>query len=109
MGSKVVFLPYPSVILEGIESTDLRICDVRPNFSSFGNEAVILYISKQPHKVFAVLSTRCNFLAFHLTPGPLESLYNGPSQWIMTDESTINLFQLIGRRSFFVYRRFGEN
>ena len=36
-----------SAILEGIETTDLLICEVRPYLSSFGNFAVIFYISKQ--------------------------------------------------------------
>ncbi len=43
----VVFLPYPPAILEGIDTTDLLICEVRPYLSSFGNFAVIVYISKQ--------------------------------------------------------------
>jgi hypothetical protein len=34
-------------VLEGIDTTDLLICEVRPYLSSFGNFAVILYISKQ--------------------------------------------------------------
>ena len=33
--------------LEGIDTTDLLICEVRPYLSSFGKFAVILYISKQ--------------------------------------------------------------
>ena len=37
----------PLAILEGIDITDLLICEVRPYLSSFGNFAVILYISKQ--------------------------------------------------------------
>ena len=32
---------------EGTDTTDLLICEVRPYLSSFGNFAVILYISKQ--------------------------------------------------------------
>ena len=44
---RVVFLPYPSAILEGIDTADLLICGVRPYLSSFGNFAVILYIFKQ--------------------------------------------------------------
>jgi len=34
-------------VLVGIGTTDLLICEVRPHCSSFGNYAVILYISKQ--------------------------------------------------------------
>jgi len=34
-------------VLEGIDTTGLLICEVRPYLSSFGNFAVILYISKQ--------------------------------------------------------------
>jgi len=34
-------------VLEGINTTDLLICRVRPYLSSFGNFAVILYISKK--------------------------------------------------------------
>ena len=34
-------------VFEGIETTDLLICEVRPYLSSFGNFPVILYISKQ--------------------------------------------------------------
>jgi len=33
-------------ILEGIDTTDLLICEVGPYLFSFGNVAVILYISK---------------------------------------------------------------
>ena len=36
-----------SAIFEGKETTDLLTCEVRPYLSSFGNFAVILYISKQ--------------------------------------------------------------
>ena len=43
----VVFLPYPSAIFDGIDTTDLLICEVRPYLSYFGNFADILYITKQ--------------------------------------------------------------
>jgi len=43
MKSMVVIFPYPSGIFEGIETTDLLICEVRAYLSSFGNFAVILY------------------------------------------------------------------
>ena len=36
-----------SAIFEGIETTDLLVCEVRSYLSFFGNFAVILYISKQ--------------------------------------------------------------
>jgi len=36
-----------SAILEGIDSTELLICEVRPCLFSFGKVAVMLYISKQ--------------------------------------------------------------
>jgi len=38
---------FLSAILEGIDTRDLLICEVRPYFSSFWNFAVILYLSKQ--------------------------------------------------------------
>jgi len=34
-------------VFEGIDTTDLLICEVRSYISSFGNFAVILYIPKQ--------------------------------------------------------------
>jgi hypothetical protein len=43
----VVFLPYPSAILKGKDATELLVYEVRTYLSSFGNFAVILYISKQ--------------------------------------------------------------
>jgi hypothetical protein len=75
----VVFLPYPSAIFEGIETTDLLICEVRPDHSSFGLPLGILllfYISlNRVHMTFAKLSAlsdyayqlrrdKCNSLAF---------------------------------------------
>jgi hypothetical protein len=44
---------FQFAILEGIETTDLLICEVRPYLSSFGNFAIILYISKQSSYDFA--------------------------------------------------------
>jgi hypothetical protein len=38
----VVFLPYPSATLEGIETTDLLICEVRAYLSSFHSNPRIL-------------------------------------------------------------------
>jgi len=52
----VVFLPYPSAIFEGIETTDLLICEVIPYLSSFGNFAVILYPLNRVRMTFARLS-----------------------------------------------------
>ena len=52
-----------SAIFEGIETTDLLICEVRPYLSSFGNFAVILYASKRVRMTFARLSNLCNSLA----------------------------------------------
>jgi len=48
--SRVCFLKTLSALstfFEGIETTDLLICEVRLDLSSFGNFAVIPYISKQ--------------------------------------------------------------
>ena len=50
--SAMSFLVYPIhlfqfAILEGIDTTDPLICEVRQYLSSFGNFAVILYSSKQ--------------------------------------------------------------
>jgi hypothetical protein len=42
MYSGVVFLPYPSAMLDGTETADLLICDIKPYFSSIGNVPVIL-------------------------------------------------------------------
>jgi hypothetical protein len=42
MDSGVVLLPYPSALLQGIDIAALRICDVRPYISSFGNPFGIL-------------------------------------------------------------------
>ena len=58
------FVLYPSAILEGTDTTDLLNCEVRPYLSSFGNFAVILYISKQDKLVkgrkmpFSVIPSR---------------------------------------------------
>ena len=38
---------FQFAILEGIDTTDLLICEVRPYLSSFGNFPVIVYIPKQ--------------------------------------------------------------
>jgi len=51
-----------SAILEGIETNDLIICEVRPYLSSFGNFAGILYLNRV-RMTFARLATLCNALA----------------------------------------------
>ena len=43
--SVALILPHPSAMLIGIDVTARRICDWRPNFSSFGKFCVMRYIS----------------------------------------------------------------
>jgi len=53
-------------VLEGIDTTDLLICEVRPYISSFGNFAVLYISLNRVCMTFARLSTLRNSLAFSL-------------------------------------------